>query len=138
MKQPKKKKLKEKKTCVSCSLYLTSKIRAIRKFHCQSALSDDAADSVLNEVHFLPDGALSYNIIMRLEYLKAQLGQHGCDKVWLRVGKQRHGRHQLATVEVYNFLREDTLFGEFKDSKISVNCVQLSYSTAVKCLPLHT
>lgn len=98
-------------------LYPTSKIRAIREFHCQSALSDDAADSVLNEVHFLPNGALSYNVIMWLEHLKTQLGQHGCHKVGLCVGKQWHGCHELPTVEVYNFLRKDTLFGVYKDRR---------------------
>lgn len=70
---------------------------------------------MLNEVHLLPDGALSYDVIMWLEYLKTQLGQHGRHKVGLCVGKQRHGCHQLATVEVDNFLRKDTLFGVYKN-----------------------
>lgn len=61
---------------------------------------------MLDEVHFLPNGSLSYNVVVRLEHLETQLGQHGRHKVWLGVGKQRHGRHQLATVEVYDFLRE--------------------------------
>lgn len=61
---------------------------------------------MLDEVHFLPNGSLSYNVVVRLEHLKTQLGQHGRHKVWLSVGKQRHGCHQLATVEVYDFLRE--------------------------------
>lgn len=119
---------------VSYKLNPTSKIRAIRKFHCQSALSDDAADSVLNEVHFLPNGALSYDVIVWLEYLKAQLGQHGGHKVWLCVGKQRHGRHQLAAVEIYDFLRRDTLLGLFKDK---LSDVHRGYYTAVSCLLLH-
>lgn len=84
----------------------TSKIRAIGKFHSQGALGDDTADSVLNEVHLLPNGALSDDVIVRLENFKSQLGQHGRHKVWLRVGKKRHGRHQLTTVEVHDFLRK--------------------------------
>lgn len=64
---------------------------------------------MLDEVHFLSNGALPYDVIMWLEYLKSQLGQHGCHKVWICVGKQRHGSHQLATVEVDNFLlKEET------------------------------
>lgn len=82
---------------------------------------------MLNEVHFLPNGALSYNVIMWLEYLKAQLGQHGCYKVWLCIGKQRHGCHQLATVEVYDFLRRDTLL------EVSVKCI----GTTVKSFLQH-
>lgn len=112
------------KLCVSHKLCPTSKIRAVRKLHRQSALSDDAADSVLDEVHFLTNGAFPYDVIMRLEYLKTQLGQHGRHKVWLCVGKQRHGCHQFATVEVYNFLRKDTLIGH-------------AHHAAVKCFFLH-
>ena len=61
---------------------------------------------MLNEIHLLPNGALSYDVIVGLEYLETQLGQHGRHKIWLCIGKQRHGRHQLATVEVYDFLRK--------------------------------
>lgn len=107
-------------------LYPTSKIRAIRKFHSQSALGNDAADSMLNEVHFLPNGALSYNVIMWLEHLKAQLGQHGCYKVWLCIGKQGHGCHQLATIEVYNFLRKDSLLEV--SVKLTTEVLQSSHS----------
>lgn len=85
---------------------------------------------MLNEVHFLPNGALSYNVIVWLEYLETQLGQHGCHKVWLCIGKQRHGCHQLATVEVYDFLR--------KLLELSVKCatevLQCSQITPSACM----
>lgn len=59
---------------------------------------------MLDEIHFLPNGALPYDVIVRLKNLKVQFRQHGRDEVGLRVGKQGHGGHQLATIEVDNFL----------------------------------
>lgn len=72
---------------------ITSKIRAVGQLHRQGALGDDTADSVLNEVHFLPDGSLSDDVIVRLEHFESQLGQHGRHEVRLRVGEKGHGRH---------------------------------------------
>lgn len=61
---------------------------------------------MLYEVHFFADRALSDDIIPRLKHFKLQLGEHGGDKVGVGVGKQRHGRHQLSTVKVDDFLGE--------------------------------
>lgn len=59
---------------------------------------------MLDEVHLLANGALPNDVIPRLEYLKPQLGQHGCHKVGICVGKEWHGGNQLPAVEVYDFL----------------------------------
>lgn len=61
---------------------------------------------MLYEVHFLADRALPDDIIPRLKHFELQLGQHGGDKVGVGVGKQRHGRHQLSTVKIDDFLCE--------------------------------
>lgn len=50
--------------------YLTSKIRAIGEFHCKCSLGDDAADSMLDKIHFLANSALPDDVILWLEYLK--------------------------------------------------------------------
>lgn len=42
---------------------------------------------MLYEVHFLSDGAFSYDVIPRLEHLKPQFGEHRGDKVWVSIGK---------------------------------------------------
>lgn len=48
----------------------TSKIRAVGQFHCKCSLGDDAAYSVLDEVHLFADGALPYDVVLWLENLK--------------------------------------------------------------------
>ena len=59
---------------------------------------------MLDEVHLLADGPLPDDVVVGLEDLEAQLGQHGRHKVGLRVGEQGHGGHQLTAVEVDDFL----------------------------------
>uniref|UniRef100_A0A8C9V2Q3 Uncharacterized protein n=1 Tax=Scleropages formosus TaxID=113540 RepID=A0A8C9V2Q3_SCLFO len=55
--------------------------------------------AMLDEVHLLADGALPDDVVLGLEDLKTQLGEHGRHKVRLSVGKQGHGGHQLSAVE---------------------------------------
>lgn len=59
---------------------------------------------MLDEVHLLADCALTDDVVVGLEDLELQLAQHPRHKVRVSVGKQRHGGHQLAAVEVDNFL----------------------------------
>lgn len=61
---------------------------------------------MLDEVHLFPDRSLSDYVVARLEDLEAQFGQHGGDEVWIGVGEQGHGGHQLPTVEVDDLLQE--------------------------------
>lgn len=61
---------------------------------------------MLDEVHLLANGSLSDDVVTRLEDLETQFGQHGGDKVWISVGKQRHGGHQFTTVKVNNLLQK--------------------------------
>lgn len=83
----------------------TSKIRAVRQLGVFAALGQDADDAVLDEVHLFPDGSLPDDVVARLEDLEAQLGQHGGHEVWIGVGEQGHGGHQLTTVEVDDLLQ---------------------------------
>ena len=83
---------------------LTSKVRSVRQLHLLAELGDDARDAVLNEVHLLPDRALSDYVVVGLKDLELQLAQHPRHEVGVRVGKQRHGGHQLAAIEVDDFL----------------------------------
>jgi len=87
---------------------LTSKVGAVGQLGLLVALRQHADDTVLYEVHLLADGALPDDVIPGLEHLKPQPGEHGGDEVGVGVGEQRHGRHQLPTVEVHDFLRERT------------------------------
>lgn len=59
---------------------------------------------MLDKVHLLADGAFSDDVVFGLEDFKSQFGQHGRHKVWISIGKQRHGGHQLTAVEVDDFL----------------------------------
>lgn len=97
---------------------VTSKIRAIRQLSVFAALGQDADDAVLDEVHLFPDGSLPDDVVARLEDLEAQLGQHGGHKVWIGVGEQGHGGHQLTTVEV------DDLLQEYRDTSCYWCCVK--------------
>lgn len=83
----------------------TSEVRAVRQLGVFVALGQDADHAVLDEVHLLADGALSDDVVARLEDLEAQLGQHGGDEVGVGVGEQGHGGHQLAAVKVDDFLQ---------------------------------
>lgn len=60
---------------------------------------------MLYEVHLFANGALPDDIIPRLKHFKLQLGEHRGDKVGVSIGKQGHGRHQLSTVKVDDFLQ---------------------------------
>lgn len=82
----------------------TSKVRAVRQLGVFAALGQDADDAVLDEVHLFADGSFSDDVVAWLEDLEAQFGQRGGNKVWISVGEQRHGGHQLATVEVDDLL----------------------------------
>lgn len=84
----------------------TSKVRAVRQLHLLVELGDDAGDTMLDKVHLLADCALTDDVVVGLEDLELQLAQHPRHKVGVRVGKQWHGGHQLAAVEVDNFLLE--------------------------------
>lgn len=84
----------------------TSEVRAVRQLGVFAALGQDADHAVLDEVHLLADGALSDDVVARLEDLEAQLGQHGGDEVGVGVGEQGHGGHQFATIKVDDFLQE--------------------------------
>lgn len=85
---------------------LTSKVRSIRQLHLLAELGDDACDAMLNEVHLLPDGAFSDDVVIGLKDLELQLAQHACHEVGVCIRKQRHGGHKLTAVEVDNFLVE--------------------------------
>lgn len=85
---------------------VTSKIRAVRQLSVLAALGQDADNAVLDKVHLFPDGSLPDDVVARLEDLEAQLGQHGGHKVWIGVGEQGHGGHQLTTVEVDDLLQQ--------------------------------
>lgn len=85
-------------------MVFTSKVRAIREFHAYVAFGKDTHDPMLYEIHLLADGPLTDDVIPRLKDLKSEFGQHGCHKVGIGVCKKRHGGHQLAAVEVDNFL----------------------------------
>lgn len=85
----------------------TSEVGSIHQFHASVAFGQDTDHAVLDEEHLLPNGALSDDVVSGLEDLESQLGQHGRHKVGIRVGKQRHGGHELAAVEVDDFLDGD-------------------------------
>jgi len=82
----------------------TPEVGAIRELHLLVALGEDADHAVLDEVHLLADGPLADDVVAWLEHLKLQLGEHRRHEVGVRVGKQRHGGHQFAAVEVHDFL----------------------------------
>lgn len=82
----------------------TSEVGAVHQLHADVSFGEHADHPVLDEVHLLANGALSDDVVSGLEDFKPQLGQHGCHKVWIRIGKQRHGGHQLTAVEVHYFL----------------------------------
>lgn len=92
---------------------LTAKVRSIRQLHLLVELGDDACDAMLNEVHLLPDGAFSDDVVIWLKDLKLQLAQHPCHEVGVCIRKQRHGGHKLTAVEVDNFLVERKQKREF-------------------------
>ena len=87
-------------------LVLTSKVGSVSQLHLLVELGDDACNAVLDEVHLLPDRALSDYVVVGLKDLKLQLAQHPRHEVGVGVGKQRHGGHKLTAVEVDNFLLE--------------------------------
>lgn len=62
---------------------------------------------MLNEVHLLPHGAFTDDVVVGLKDLKLQLAEHPRHKVRVCVREQRHGGHQLTTVEVDDFLLAD-------------------------------
>ncbi len=100
----------------------TSKVGSVHQLHADVSFGQDADDSVLDEVHLLADGALSDDVVSRLEDFKSQFGQHGGYKVGISVGKQRHGGDQLPAVKVDDFLNNNrkqllirTLYWMFKD-----------------------
>lgn len=82
----------------------TSKVRSIRQLGLLVPFGEDAHDAMLDEVHLLPDGSFSYDVISRLEDLEAKFGEHRRHEIRISVGEQRHRRHQLSTVEVYDLL----------------------------------
>ena len=85
----------------------TSKVRSVGQLHLLVELGDDARDAMLDEVHLLPHGALPDDVVVGLEDLKLQLAQHPRHEVGVCVGEQRHGGHELAAVEVDDFLVEN-------------------------------
>lgn len=91
----------------ACKGSHTSKVRSICQLHLFVGLGDHAGDTMLDEVHLLPHGALSDDVVVGLKDLELQLAEHPRHKVWVCVCEQRHGGHQLATVEVDNFLLGD-------------------------------
>lgn len=84
---------------------LTSKVRAICQLHFFTGLGDDTSNAMLDEIHFLPHGAFSNDVVSRLEHLKSQLAQHGRHKIGIRVSEKRHRGHQFPAVEVDYFLK---------------------------------
>lgn len=62
---------------------------------------------MLDEVHLFPDGSFSDDVVPWLKYFKSQFGEHSCDKIGVGVGKEWHGGHQFATVEVDDLLKSD-------------------------------
>lgn len=84
--------------------FLTSKVRSVGQLHLLAELGDDARDAMLDKVHLLPNGALPDDVVVGLEDLKLQLAQHPRHEVGVGVGEQRHGGHELAAVEVDDFL----------------------------------
>lgn len=86
--------------------FLTSKIGSISQLHLLVELGDDTCNAMLNKVHLFPHCAFPDYVIVGLENFKLQLAQHSRHKVGVRIGKQRHGGHKLAAVEVDNFLVE--------------------------------
>lgn len=62
---------------------------------------------MLNEVHLFPDGAFSDDVVPWLKDFESQFGEHGCDKIGVSIGKEWHGGHQFATVEVDDLLESD-------------------------------
>lgn len=82
----------------------TSKVGAVHQLHANVSFGQDADHPVLNEVHLLADSALSDDVVSGLEDFESQFGQHGCHKVGVSIGKQRHGRHQLTAIKVDYFL----------------------------------
>ena len=87
---------------------LTSEVGAVGELHLLADFGDDAGHTVLDEVHLLPHGPLTDDIVVGLEDFKLQLTQHPCHKVGVRIGKQGHGGHQLTAVEINDFLRAKT------------------------------
>lgn len=51
----------------------TSKVGSICQLHFLVGLGDDARDAMLNEVHLLPDGAFSDDVVIGLKDLELQL-----------------------------------------------------------------
>lgn len=82
----------------------TSEVGAVGELGLFVAFGEHADNPVLYEVHLFADGALPDDVIPGLEHLEPQLGEHGGDEVRIGVGKQGHGRHQLPTVEIDDFL----------------------------------
>lgn len=103
----------------------TSKVGAVSQLHLFVELGDNTGHTVLDEVHLLADGTLPDDIISGLEDLEAELGQHGCHKVWVSIGKQGHGCHQLTAVEVDNFLRENII----NVTEFELLSLRLTYTT---------
>lgn len=90
-------------------MVFTSKVGSIRELHPYAAFGQDAHNPMLDEIHLLADGPLTNDVIPRLEDLKSEFGQHGRHKVGISVCKKRHGGHQLAAVEVDNFLEMEVI-----------------------------
>lgn len=92
--------------CAGSCAGFTSEVGAIRQLGVLAALCQDADDAMLDEIHLLADGSFSDDVVARLEDLEPQFGQHGGHEVGIGVGKQGHGGHQFATVEVDDLLQE--------------------------------
>lgn len=84
---------------------LTSEVRAICQLHFFTGLGDNASNTVLDEIHFLPHSSFSNDIVSGLEHLKSQLAQHGRHEIGIGVSKKRHSCHQFPAVEVDYFLK---------------------------------
>lgn len=119
--------------------FLTSKIGSISQLHLLVELGDDTCNAMLNKVHLFPHCAFPDNVIVGLENFKLQLAQHPRHKVGVRIGKQRHGGHKLAAVEVDNFLveggkKEKCWFNRWdhaiNNSVISTQKWKMSFSSA--------
>lgn len=90
-------------------MVFTSKVRAIRELHAYAAFGKDTHDPMLDEIHLLADGPLTNDVISWLEDLKSEFGQHGRHKVGISVCEKWHGSHQLAAVEIDNFLETNVI-----------------------------
>lgn len=102
-----------------CVSPLTSKVGSISELHLLIELGDDACNTMLNEVHLLPDCAFSDNVVVGLKDLKLQLAQHPRHKVGICVGKKWHGGHKLPAVKVDNFLMKGKKFADQTDEVMS-------------------